>query len=49
VTAAYSSPAGAVLFLVVPALVLAWAVRPRRQVVELAGPGADQYRTVSGA
>lgn len=49
ITTAYSSPAGAVVFLVVPALVLAVALRPRRQVVELAGPGADQYRTVSGA
>lgn len=49
ITAAYSSPASAVLFLIVPALVLALATRPRREIVELAGPGADQYRTVSGA
>lgn len=49
ITVAYSAPIEALLFLVVPALVMGLAVRPRRQVVRLAGPAADQYRTVSGA
>lgn len=48
-TAAYSSPQSALLLLALPALVLGLAVRTGRPHVESAGPGADPWRTVSGA